>query len=64
MSGKIDTNQVTFTVQAVEIAPTFHSLRNFGGSDVNYVFASEQRIDGSSFVCLITVAITHQCFQE
>ena len=64
MSGKVNTNQITLTVQTVEITPTLYSLRNLRSCHINYVFATKQRIDCSSFISLITVAITHQSFQE
>ena len=63
MSGKIDTHQITFPVQTIQITPAF-SFRNFRSSYVNYILTTEQRVGGSRLICLITVTIAYQSFQE
>lgn len=64
MSRKIDTDQITLTIQTIKITPTFYTLRNFRSCNINNVFTTEQRIDSSCLICLIAVTITHQCLQE
>ena len=64
MSGKINTYQITFAVQAIKITPTFYTLRNFRSCNINNVFTTEQRVESSCLICLIAVTITHQCFQK
>ena len=64
MSRKIDTDQITLTIQTIKITPTFYTLRNFRSCNINNVFTTEQRVESSCLICLIAVTITHQCFQK
>ena len=63
MSGEINAYQVPLLVQPVEITPTF-CLRNFGSGYVHYIFSAEQGVDRCRLICLITVAIAHQCLNK